>query len=141
VAPEAWSWAALGGRGAVAVRALSDEGDDPGLTNRVGPPVSEREATAESDMRSRRRSNRTSGAGVGRIGQVEQATAESNKRSRRWADWAGKGGIRWATARLENKGGGRAENKEKGISELKIGFLDLPRIWKFVEGDLGGILT
>jgi hypothetical protein len=24
------------------------------------------------------------------------------------------------------------------ISELKIGFLNLPRLWKFVEGDLGG---
>jgi hypothetical protein len=49
----------------VAARALSDEGDDPGLTDRVGPPVSEREATAESDKRSRRRSNRTSGVGDG----------------------------------------------------------------------------
>jgi hypothetical protein len=36
---------------------------------------------------------------------------------------------------------GRAESKEKRISELKIGFLNLPRLWKFVEGDLGGILT
>jgi hypothetical protein len=36
---------------------------------------------------------------------------------------------------------GRAKNKEKGISELKIGFLNLPRLWKFVEGYLGGILT
>jgi hypothetical protein len=36
---------------------------------------------------------------------------------------------------------GRAEVKEKGISELKIGFLNLPRLWKFVEGDLWGILT
>jgi hypothetical protein len=44
-------------------------------------------------------------------------------------------------ARLENKRGGRAENKEKGISELKIGFLSLPRLWKFVGGYLGGILT
>jgi hypothetical protein len=52
VAPEAWSWAVLGGRRAVAARALSDEGDDPGLTDRVGPPVSEREATAETDKRS-----------------------------------------------------------------------------------------
>jgi hypothetical protein len=41
-------------------RALSDEGDEPGLTDRVGPPVSEREATAESDKRS-----------DGRIGQAE----------------------------------------------------------------------
>jgi hypothetical protein len=29
----------------------------------------------------------------------------------------------------------------KRISELKIGILNLPRLWKFVEGDLGGILT
>jgi hypothetical protein len=29
----------------------------------------------------------------------------------------------------------------KRISELKIGFLNLPRLLKFVEGDLGGILT
>jgi hypothetical protein len=29
----------------------------------------------------------------------------------------------------------------KRISELKIRFLNLPRLWKFVEGDLGGILT
>jgi hypothetical protein len=29
----------------------------------------------------------------------------------------------------------------KRISELKIGFLNLTRLWKFVEGDLGGILT
>jgi hypothetical protein len=36
---------------------------------------------------------------------------------------------------------GRAEVKEKGISELKIGILNLPRLWKFVDGDLGGILT
>jgi hypothetical protein len=49
-----------------------------------------------------------------------------------WAGWArGRGGHKI----------GRAENKEKGISELKIGFLNLPRLWKFVECDLGGILT
>jgi hypothetical protein len=29
----------------------------------------------------------------------------------------------------------------KMISELKIGFLNLPKLWKFVDGDLGGILT
>jgi hypothetical protein len=29
----------------------------------------------------------------------------------------------------------------KMISELKIRFLNLPRLWKFVEGYLGGILT
>jgi hypothetical protein len=69
---------------AVVARTLSDEGDDPRLTDRVGPPVNEREATAESDkqretesdkrsrpdsltgwahlsVRGRRRPNRTSG--------------------------------------------------------------------------------
>jgi hypothetical protein len=35
--------------GVVAGRALSDEGDDPGLTDRVGPPLSEMEVMAESD--------------------------------------------------------------------------------------------
>jgi hypothetical protein len=30
-------------------------------------------------------------------------------RGRRRADWAGKGGRRWATAGLEKKGGARAE--------------------------------
>jgi hypothetical protein len=36
---------------------------------------------------------------------------------------------------------GRAEINRKRICELKIGFLNLPRVWRFVEGDLGGILT
>jgi hypothetical protein len=31
--------------------------------------------------------------------------------------------------------------RRKRISELKIGFLNLPRLWKFAQGDLGGILT
>jgi hypothetical protein len=38
------------------------------------------------------------------------------------------------------KAGGAARSagpkiKKKRISELKIGFLNLPRLWKFVEGD------
>jgi hypothetical protein len=81
--------------GVLAARALSDEGDDPGLTDRVGPPVSEREATAESDKRSR------PGALIG--------WAHLSARGRRRADWVGRGGRRWAAAGLENKGGGRAE--------------------------------
>jgi hypothetical protein len=37
---------------------------------------------------------------------------------------------------------GRSGRKQgKRISELKIGVLNLARLWKFVEGDLGGILT
>jgi hypothetical protein len=75
------SWAALGGRRAVAARALFDEGDDPGLTDRVGPPISEREVTFESDKRSRRQPKRTSRAGDGRNGPAEQAMAKTDKRS------------------------------------------------------------
>jgi hypothetical protein len=53
-------------------------------------------------------------------------------------------GIANGLAELRGRVGrkvGRAEIKKKRISELKIGFLNLPRLWKFVEGDLGGILT
>jgi hypothetical protein len=50
----------------------------------------------------------------------------------RWAGWArgqaGRG-VNWA------------KNQEKRNFRIKIGFLNLPRLWKFVEGDLGGILT
>jgi hypothetical protein len=36
---------------------------------------------------------------------------------------------------------GRLARKLKKISfPIKIEFLNLPRLWKFVEGDLGGIL-
>jgi hypothetical protein len=31
--------------------------------------------------------------------------------------------------------------KEEGFSDKKIGFLNLPRLWKFAQGDLGGIWT
>jgi hypothetical protein len=30
---------------------------------------------------------------------------------------------------------------KKRISEIKIRFKNLPRLWKFAQGDLGGILT
>jgi hypothetical protein len=40
----------------------------------------------------------------------------------------------------KNKGGGQAEIKKKSF-RIKIGFLNLPRLWKFAQGDLGGILT
>jgi hypothetical protein len=96
VAPEAWSWAVLGGQRAVAARALSDEGDDPGLTDRVGPPISEREATAKSDKRSRHRPKRTSRAGDGRIRQAEQAMGRLGRTGREEVGrgWVGKQGRR-----------------------------------------------
>jgi hypothetical protein len=95
VAPEAWSWAALGGQGVVAARraqALSDEGDDPGLTDRVGPPISKKEVTAKTKKRS----------SDGRNGQAEQATSVEGvnqkgktyfpRRRDRRAGWMGRPG-------------------------------------------------
>jgi hypothetical protein len=132
VAPEAWSWAALGGRGAVAARASS------------GSWRWEMELTAGAWLTERR----------GRGGQLGRREPKgkmyfSRRHDRRATRWAGRDGFvlrgrrgqwaGWATGRVGRKVG-RAENKEKGISELKIGFLNLPRLWKFV-GDLGGILT
>jgi hypothetical protein len=34
-----------------------------------------------------------------------------------------------------------AESEGKILFQIKIGILNLPRLWIFVEGDLGGILT
>jgi hypothetical protein len=88
----------------------------------------------------------------GRLGRREPKGKAyfARRRDRRAARWAGRDGFGlqgrrvqwagWARGRVGRKVG-RAKNKEKGISELKIGFLNLPRLWKFVEGDLGGILT
>jgi hypothetical protein len=82
VAPEAWSGSTLGGWRAVVAQALSDEGDDLGLTDRVGPPVSEREAMAETDKRS----------GDGQNGQAEQAMGRLCRTGREEVGrgWAGK---------------------------------------------------
>jgi hypothetical protein len=111
--PEAHSGARRGNVGrAVAAQTLFDEGDNPGLTDRVGPPVSEREATAESDkwsrpaesdkrsrpdsltgwahlpVRGRRRPNRTSSErdAMGRLGQTgweEMGRGYAGKEERR----------------------------------------------------------
>jgi hypothetical protein len=44
----------------------------------------------------------------------------------------------WASTGEARPGG---PNSEEKLFSNKIGFLNLPRLWKFVEGDLGGILT
>jgi hypothetical protein len=53
------------------------------------------------------------------------------------------GGVASGRAGPKAEGAARSAGPKsrKRISELKIGFLNLPRLWKFVEGDLGGILT
>jgi hypothetical protein len=49
------------------------------------------------------------------------------------------GGL--AGLEAERAAGSAGPKAKKIVFELKIGFLNLPRLWKFVEGDLGGILT
>jgi hypothetical protein len=49
-----------------------------------------------------------------------------------WAERSGGPAGHWADL---------AEREGKILFRIKIGFLNLPRLWKFVEGDLGGILT
>ena len=58
--------------------------------------------------------------------------------------WPVGGGVASGLVGLRGQVGrkvGLAEIKRKRISELKIGFLNLSRLWRFVEGDFGGILT
>jgi hypothetical protein len=49
--------------------------------------------------------------------------------------------VGWLGQRLNGPQGWLGRKQGKMISELKFGFLNLPRLWNFVEGDLGGILT
>jgi hypothetical protein len=49
--------------------------------------------------------------------------------------------VGWLGQRLSGPQGRLGRKYGKRIFELKIGFLNLPRLWKFVEGDLGEILT
>jgi hypothetical protein len=54
------------------------------------------------------------------------------------AAWAGL----WALACGKREAsGGRLGQRPRKIFELEIGFWNLPRLWKFAQGKLGGILT
>jgi hypothetical protein len=67
-----------------------------------------------------------------------------------WAGWAGRvilaygegavGGLAGPEAKWAAGSAGRKIRKKRNF-QIKNGFLNLPRLWKFVEGDLGGILT
>jgi hypothetical protein len=52
--------------------------------------------------------------------------------------WWGRGGQKGRMGRLA--AGPVGSEAEKNPFE-KIGFFNLPRLWKFAQGDLGGILT
>jgi hypothetical protein len=58
-------------------------------------------------------------------------------RSKGWAE----GHWPKRTNRLEGRLGWLGWNWREILFEIKIGFLNLPRLWKFAQRDLGGILT
>jgi hypothetical protein len=79
------------------------------------------------------------------FGQYANATqAEKGRARARPAGEKGKGrwlaGLRGRVGRLA-AGPIGLKSKEKILFRINIGFLNLPRLCKFVEGDLGGILT
>jgi hypothetical protein len=48
--------------------------------------------------------------------------------------------VDWLGQRPSGPPGQPGEKSGKRNFRIKIGFLNLSRLWKFVEGDLGGIL-
>jgi hypothetical protein len=50
------------------------------------------------------------------------------------------GGLAGPEAKRATGSAGLKIRKKRNF-RIKIGFLNLPRLWKFVEGGLGGILT
>jgi hypothetical protein len=112
-----------------------------GVGRRGGEDTSDRWGPVDRETRERRPAREGVNKKRKRIS-CEDATDER-------AGWAGRGdfGLQgrrgwwagWARGRTAARLAGPKERKM--ISKLKIGFLNLPRLWKFVEGDLGGILT
>jgi hypothetical protein len=51
------------------------------------------------------------------------------------------GAVGLAGPEDERAAGSAGPKARKRISELKFEFFNLPRLWKFVGGDLGGFLT
>jgi hypothetical protein len=110
-----------------------------GVSQRGGEDTSDRWGPVYRETRERRPARK----GVNRKGKRICRKDETDAR----AGWAGRGNFGlWGTARPvgwlgQRPNGPQGWPGQKMISRLKIGFLNLPRLWKFVEGDLGGILT
>jgi hypothetical protein len=113
-----------------------------GVDRRGGEDTSDRWGPVDRETRERRPVREGVNRNRKRISHEDATDA--------WAGWAGRGdfGLRgmarpvgWLGQRSNGPQGCPGRKQGKIISELKIGFLNLPRLWKFVEGDLGGILT
>jgi hypothetical protein len=113
-----------------------------GVGRRDGEDTSDRWGLVDRETRERRLARE----GVNRKGKRishEDATdaragwADQGDFSLRGTAWL----VGWRGQRLNGTQCWSGRKTGKMISELKIRILNLPRLWKFVEGDLGGILT
>jgi hypothetical protein len=102
------------------VRLAVTEGEDviAGLRKRAKETYFDEYATAAPAGMGRVHTRPTGGKGKG---PVAGRAGRSGRPAGRWADWAESGG--------------------KILFRIKIGFLNLPMLWKFVERDFGGILA
>jgi hypothetical protein len=112
-----------------------------GVGQRGGEDASDRWDPVDRETRERRSAQE----GVNRKGKRISHEDATDAR----AGWAGRvisasgdsaaGGLAGPEAERATRLAGPKARKMTSV--LKIGFLNLPRLWKFVEGDLGGILT
>jgi hypothetical protein len=112
-----------------------------GVGRRGGEDTSDRWGPVDIETRERRPYREGVNQKGKRISRKDAADAR--------AGWAG----RVISACEDHAAGGRAGPEAKRVAgsvgpkvrkrnfRIKIGFLNLTRLWKFVEGDLGGILT
>jgi hypothetical protein len=74
------------------------------------------------------------------VRKVEENTPFGKYANAAWAEWAERGACGHsgpAQARLGRMG----QNLKKIPFQIKINFLNIPRLWKITQGDIGGILT
>jgi hypothetical protein len=109
---------------------------------RPGEDTSDRWGPVDRETRERRPARE----GVNRKGKRMSREDATNARAR-WARWAisacgdgAAGGLAGPEAKRA-AGSARPKIRKKRNFRIKIGFLNLPRLWIFIEGDLGGILT
>jgi hypothetical protein len=77
------------------------------------------------------------------VRKVEENTPFRKYANAAWAEWAERGaGVLWGRAGQRGAWLGRmGQNPKKIPFWIKIKFLNIPRLWKFAQGDLGWILT
>jgi hypothetical protein len=106
-----------------------------GLTSGAHASAVDREKAPRTEGVNQRRKRTSANTPTARVGRAAWAGLWASACGRREAT----GG--WLGQRLSGPQGRTGQKRRKRNFELKIGFLNLPRLWKFAQGDLGGILT